>query len=135
MAITNKGLNPFEMKVQDLHLDLLTDSGTNLLYPEQVKMKELYKKHMQSIDIFSYARSAPSILLDQILKKAFGDEFNYYPALQGRAAERLLIHGLTESGLMNKDELILANRAFDTTTVMIERYGLKIDNLTPFNGV
>jgi tryptophanase len=53
-----------------------------------------------SIQIFSYARSTPRVHLEMVVKSIFGDQFNFYPALQGRAAERMLLNSLIENKII-----------------------------------
>ena len=84
-----------------------------------------------SIEMFSYARCTPREHLEQVFVECFGDQFNYYPALQGRAAEKMLLQATLEAGIQKPGDHIISNRPFDTTKGHIGATGLHVIALTP----
>lgn len=84
-----------------------------------------------SIEMFSYARCTPREHLEQVFVECFGEQFNYYPALQGRAAEKMLLQATIEAGLQKPGDHIISNRPFDTTKGHIGACGLHVNALTP----
>lgn len=123
--------NPFSVPSETLDLDLLTDSGTNNLNEEQKEIAVTYRSLVPSIQMFSYARSQPREHLQQMFCACFGDQFEFYPTLQGRAAEKMLLKATVEVELINPGDRILCNRPFDTTKGHILATGLYVDALTP----
>ena len=123
--------NPFAVPSELFSLDLLTDSGTNKLTDEQKELAREYRNMVPSIEMFSYARCTPREHLEQVFRECFGDQFNYYPALQGRAAEKMLLQATIEAGLQKPGDAIICNRPFDTTKGHIGASGLHVDALTP----
>ena len=69
--------------------------------------------------------------LTQVIQECFGKNFSFYPALQGRAAERMLLQGTFEAGLLRSGDCIASNRPFDTTKGHITALGLHVEALTP----
>ena len=67
----------------------------------------------------------------QVIQECFGQDFQFYPALQGRAAEKMLLQGMLEAGLLSPGDIIACNRPFDTTKGHIGASGLLVDALTP----
>ena len=67
----------------------------------------------------------------QVVQECFGKGFQFYPALQGRAAEKMLLQGMIEAGLLSPGDTIVCNRPFDTTKGHIGASGLLVDALTP----
>ena len=125
--------NPFSVPADHFKLDLLTDSGTGRLTDEQIKLSDKYKKLVPSIENFSYARCTPREHLEQVFAKCFGDQFNYYPALQGRAAERMLLNAFLENKCLKPGDKIVSNRPFDTTKGHIMNLQLNVSSLTPLS--
>jgi len=123
--------NPFAVPSKFFALDLLTDSGTSKLTEEQREIAERYRELVPSIEMFSYARCAPREHLEQFLSECFGEQFSYYPALQGRAAEKMLLQATVEAGLQKPGDCIISNRPFDTTKGHICALGLHVIALTP----
>lgn len=126
--------NPFAVLSERIAVDLLTDSGTNKLTDEQTALAAEYNKLVPSIEIFSYARSTPREHLELVFRECFGDQFKYYPALQGRAAEKVLLQATIEVGVHERGDRIISNRPFDTTKGHIGAAGLHVDALTPLAG-
>ncbi|XP_064632604.1 tryptophanase-like [Lineus longissimus] len=124
--------NPFSIPADRFVLDLLSDSGTGLVMQEQEDLAQVYGDAVPSKGLmFSYAQSTPRGHLDVILKACFGAQFNFYPTLQGRAAERMLLQAFLASGLLKKADKLLSNRPFDTTYGHITAAGLQVSALTP----
>ena len=125
--------NPFAIPASFFEIDLLTDSGTSELTAEQIDFKKTYFEKVSSIEIFSYACSTPRRDLEMTMKICFGEEFNFYPALQGRAAEKMLLTALLQNGVLPSKSCILSNRPFDTTKGHIMGHGLTVKELTPLS--
>jgi tryptophanase len=112
-------------------LDLLSDSGTSKLTEEQVELAKAYKDEVPSIQLFAYARSTPREHLDIFLRRIFGSQLNFYPTLQGRASEKMLLQAILLTGLLEPGNKLVSNRPFDTTKGHIEGAGLQVHTVTP----
>jgi tryptophanase len=123
--------NLFNLRSEQVYIDLLTDSGTGAMSDSQ------WAAIMTGDE--SYAGSSSYYHLKDIIKNLFG--FDYFlPTHQGRAAENVLFSVLVKDG-----DLIPGNSHFDTTKGHIEfRHATAIDctikesfepsNLHPFKG-
>ncbi len=123
--------NLFNLRSEQVYIDLLTDSGTGAMSDRQ------WAAIMTGDE--SYAGSSSFYHLKDVVKKLFG--FDYFlPTHQGRAAENVLFSVLVKEG-----DLIPGNSHFDTTKGHIEfRHATAVDctilesfepaNLHPFKG-
>ena len=123
--------NLFNLRSEQVYIDLLTDSGTGAMSDRQ------WAAIMTGDE--SYAGSSSFYHLKDVIKDLFG--FDYFlPTHQGRAAENVLFSVLVKDG-----DLIPGNSHFDTTKGHIEfRHATAVDctiqesfepsNLHPFKG-
>jgi tryptophanase len=123
--------NLFNLRSEQVYIDLLTDSGTGAMSDRQ------WAAIMTGDE--SYAGSSSYYHLKDTIKTLFG--FDYFlPTHQGRAAENVLFSVLVKDG-----DLIPGNSHFDTTKGHIEfRHATAVDctieesfepsNLHPFKG-
>ncbi|WP_125154770.1 tryptophanase [Clostridium rectalis] len=110
--------NPFNLRAEDVYIDLLTDSGTNAMSEDQwagvIKGDEAYAGGK------SYYK-----LLDAV-KDIFGYKYAQ-PVHQGRAAEKVLFQLLLGEGKYS-----ISNMHFDTTRAHVELSGARaIDCVVP----
>jgi len=101
--------NLFNLRSEQVYIDLLTDSGTNAMSDQQ------WAAIMTGDE--SYAGSSSYYHLKEAIRKLFGFEY-FLPVHQGRAAENVLF-----SVLVEKDDVIPGNSHFDTTKGHIEFRG------------
>ena len=98
--------NVFNLKSEQVFIDLLTDSGSGAMSDKQ------WSALMQGDE--SYAGSSSYYALKKTIKEITG--FDYFlPTHQGRAAENVLF-----STLITEDDIIPGNTHFDTTKGHIE---------------
>lgn len=113
--IEEAGYNIFNLKSEDVFIDLLTDSGTSAMSDEQWA------------DMFSteqaYAGSDSFYSLEQSVKEVFGFD-RFVPVHQGRAAENILFSVLVEEG-----DRVPNNMHFDTTKANVKHKGGEPVNL------
>ena len=126
------GYNPFQLKSQDIYIDLLTDSGTGAMSHFQ------WAALMQGDE--SYAGSSSFYRLEKVIKEITGYKY-VMPAHQGRGAEQVVIPELVK----HENMFFISNIHFDTTRAHVEIAGARaidvvcdecydIDNYHPFKG-
>ncbi|MFH1601627.1 MAG: beta-eliminating lyase-related protein [Candidatus Shapirobacteria bacterium] len=99
--ITQAGYNVFKLKIDDIFIDLLTDSGTSAMSDNQ--WAAMFKTKQ------SYAGTNSFYQLRKIVSRVFG--FKYFlPVHQGRPGEHILFSSLVKPG-----DFVPNNSHFDTT--------------------
>lgn len=113
--------NLFNLKSEDVYIDLLTDSGTNAMSQEQ------WAGVMRGDEAYAGGSSYFKVL--DTAKEIFGYEY-IQPVHQGRAAEKVLF-----PVLLGKGEFSISNMHFDTTRAHVELSGARaIDCVVPEAG-
>ena len=109
--------NVFQLKAEQVYIDLLTDSGTGAMSDRQWSELMLGDE--------SYAGATSFYKFEAMSKKSFGMPY-FIPTHQGRAAENVLFSYLVKEG-----NVIPGNAHFDTTKGHIEsRHAKAIDVTT-----
>lgn len=113
-AIKNAFYNMFNLRSDDVYIDLLTDSGTSAMSDWQ------WAGIMQGDE--AYAGSRNYFNLEKFVNAVFGFD-KFFPTHQGRGAENVLF-----STILKKGSIVLNNTHFDTTRANIEaNKGVAID--------
>ncbi|RLK54270.1 tryptophanase [Actinokineospora cianjurensis] len=100
-AMARAGYNPFNLRADEITIDLLSDSGTGALSAAQ--------QAASAIGDETYAGSASWFRFREVVDELTGYP-HIFPVHQGRAAERILFNALLEPG-----QLCVSNTHFDTT--------------------
>ena len=129
-AIRNASYNPFAFDSTNVLIDLLTDSGTGRNYAFQDQILAEWGRAVPPINTFAYAKPESRRALDNVVQAVFGENFKFHVALQGRAAEFLLLNALVQNGVIG-GSTVLANRPFDTTKGHICASGNSVVSCTP----
>ncbi len=110
--------NVFNLRAEDVYIDLLTDSGTSAMSAEQ------WSGVMRGDEAYAGARSYFRLL--DTGRALFGYEY-VQPVHQGRAAEKVLF-----PLLMGPGQVAISNMFFDTTRAHVELAGARaLDCVVP----
>ncbi len=130
-AIRDAGYNLFNLRAEDVYIDLMTDSGTGAM--SQAQWAALMTGDEAYAGAQSYYR-----LMDSC-RNIFGYPF-FQPVHQGRAAEKVFLPILLSQG-----KIAISNTFFDTTRAHVELAGaeavdcavdeaMDTDHYAPFKG-
>lgn len=107
--IEEAGFNVFQLKADDIYVDLLTDSGTSAMSDKQ------WAAMLTTMQ--AYAGSNSYYVLERAVKDVFGFKF-FVPVHQGRAGEHILFSNVVKPG-----NIVPNNSHFDTTYANIKFVG------------
>lgn len=111
LIIKRAKYNLFNVKAEDVYIDLLTDSGTGAMSSAQWAQMMLGDE--------SYAGASSFYKLKDAVREVLG--FDYFlPTHQGRAAENVLFSALIGVGSEGAGKVVPGNAHFDTTKGHIE---------------
>jgi tryptophanase len=119
-ALIEAGYNLFQLKAEDVLIDLLTDSGTGAMSSAQ------WAGMMQGDESYAGARSFYKF---ESAVRMITDLKHVIPTHQGRAAERILFGSLLEPG-----DIVPNNTHFDTTRANVEYRGARALDLPSPDG-
>jgi tyrosine phenol-lyase len=108
-AMEEAGYNTFNLKSEDVYIDLLTDSGTNAMSDQQWAAMMIGDE--------AYAGSKNWIFLEATIKELFGFK-HVVPTHQGRGAENIL-----SSIAIKPGQYVAGNMYFTTTRYHQEKNG------------
>ena len=114
-ALREAGYNAFQLRADDVMIDLLTDSGTGAMSSEQ------WAGMMRGDE--SYAGSSSFHRFERAVRDLTGYK-HILPVHQGRAAERILFQSLLQPG-----DMVVNNIHFDTTRANVEFVGAEARDL------
>lgn len=103
--------NLFNLRGEDVYIDLLTDSGTNAMSQEQ------WAGVMRGDE--AYAGASSYFKLVETAQEIFGYDY-IQPVHQGRAAEKVLF-----PSFLHKGQFAISNMFFDTTRAHVELAGAR----------
>lgn len=119
-ALAAAGYNPFQLRADDVLIDLLTDSGTGAMSSRQ------WAGMIASDE--SYAGASSFYRFEAAVQDITGFK-HVIPTHQGRAAEHILF-----STIAGKGDSVLNNTHFDTTRAHVEHAGARAVDLVIAEG-
>ena len=115
LALTRAGYNAFNLRADEVTIDLLSDSGTGAVSAAQ--------QAAAAVGDESYAGARSFFRFRDVVSELTSFP-HIYPAHQGRAAERILFTALLLPG-----QITLSNTHFDTTRANVELLGCQARDL------
>jgi tryptophanase len=116
LAIARAKYNLFNLKSEEVFVDLLTDSGTGAM--SQAQWAEMM------LGDESYAGASSFYKLKTSVKEVMGFDW-FLPTHQGRGAENVLMSTLIGAGSSGAGKVVPGNSHFDTTKGHIESRGAR----------